>query len=163
MLWSVIRLIFKTSSATPVFFYVFNLILSFSTCSQSFKKICTWELLDANVLKKTNSSFQPYLTDFLNKDEKARSVRNNPKFSLLYGRHCDENYYYLIKPYKMYIKSTKDNKNSTMQTVTMLMTFLQDLGTNHQTLVIHTIEVLSEPEMSYATCNTRIITRIFSS
>ena len=33
------------------FFYVFNLILSFSTCSQSFKKICTWELLGANVLK----------------------------------------------------------------------------------------------------------------
>ena len=38
MLWSVIRLIFKTSSVTPDFFYVFNLILSFSTCSQSFKK-----------------------------------------------------------------------------------------------------------------------------
>ena len=31
------------------FFYVFNLILSFSTCSQSFKKICGWELLGANV------------------------------------------------------------------------------------------------------------------
>ena len=29
MLWSVIRLIFKTSSVTPDFFYVFNLILSF--------------------------------------------------------------------------------------------------------------------------------------
>ena len=38
MLWSVIRLIFKTSSVTPDFFYVFNLILSFSTCSQSIKK-----------------------------------------------------------------------------------------------------------------------------
>ena len=38
MLWSVIRLIFKTSSVTPDFFYVFNLILSFSTCSQSLKK-----------------------------------------------------------------------------------------------------------------------------
>ena len=35
----------------PLFFYVFNLILSFSTCSQSFKKICVWELLGANVLK----------------------------------------------------------------------------------------------------------------
>ena len=34
----------------PDFFYVFNLVLSFSTCSQSFKKICTWELLGANVL-----------------------------------------------------------------------------------------------------------------
>ena len=51
MLWSVIRLIFKTSSVTPDFFYVFNIILSFSTCSQSFKKICAWELLGANVLK----------------------------------------------------------------------------------------------------------------
>ena len=51
MLWSVIRLIFKTSSVTPDFFYVFNLILSFSTCSQSFKKIRAWELLGANVLK----------------------------------------------------------------------------------------------------------------
>ena len=35
----------------PDFFYVFNLILSFSTCSQSFKKMCTWELLGANVIK----------------------------------------------------------------------------------------------------------------
>ena len=44
MLWSVLRLIFKTSSVTPDFFYVFNLILSFSTGSQSFKKICAWEV-----------------------------------------------------------------------------------------------------------------------
>ena len=51
MLWSMMRLIFKTSSVTPDFFYVFNIILSFSNCSQSFKKICTWELLGANVLK----------------------------------------------------------------------------------------------------------------
>ena len=28
----------------PNFFYVFNLILSFSTGSQSFKKICAWEV-----------------------------------------------------------------------------------------------------------------------
>ena len=35
----------------PRFFYVFNLILSFSTRSQSIKKICTRELLGANVLK----------------------------------------------------------------------------------------------------------------
>ena len=34
----------------PNFFYVFNMILSFSTSSQSFKKVCTWELLGANVL-----------------------------------------------------------------------------------------------------------------
>ena len=33
------------------FFYVFNLILSFSNYGQSFKKICTWVLLGANVLK----------------------------------------------------------------------------------------------------------------
>ena len=51
MLWSLIHVIFKTSSVTNDFFYVFNLILSFSTCSQSFKKICTWEFLGANVLK----------------------------------------------------------------------------------------------------------------
>ena len=51
MLWSLIRLIFKRSSVTPDFFYVFNLILSFSTYSQSLKKICKWELLGANVLK----------------------------------------------------------------------------------------------------------------
>ena len=51
MLWSMIRLIFKTSSVTPDFFYVFILILSFSTCSQSFEKICTWEHLGGNVLK----------------------------------------------------------------------------------------------------------------
>ena len=35
----------------PRIFYVFNIILSFSTCSQSLKKICTWEILGANVLK----------------------------------------------------------------------------------------------------------------
>ena len=51
MLWSVKRVIFKTSSVTPDFSYVFNLILSFSTCSQNFNKICTWEDLGANVLK----------------------------------------------------------------------------------------------------------------
>ena len=51
----VVRLIFKTSSVTPDFFYVFNLILSFSTCSQGFKKICAWELLGANVLKGAHS------------------------------------------------------------------------------------------------------------
>ena len=51
MLWSLMYLIFKTSSVTPDFFYVFSIILSFSTCSQSFKKICTWEVLGTNVLK----------------------------------------------------------------------------------------------------------------
>ena len=53
MLWFVMRLIFKTSSVTPDLFHVFSIILSFSTGSQSFKKICTWEILDANVLKVT--------------------------------------------------------------------------------------------------------------
>ena len=38
MLWSMMRLIFKTSGVTPDFFYVFNILLSFSNCSQSFKK-----------------------------------------------------------------------------------------------------------------------------
>ena len=55
MLWSMMRLIFKTSSVTLDFFYVFNLLLSFSTCSESFEKICAWELLGANVLKSTNA------------------------------------------------------------------------------------------------------------
>ena len=35
LLWFVMRLIFKTSSVTPDFFYVFNIILSFSNCSQT--------------------------------------------------------------------------------------------------------------------------------
>ena len=51
MLCTMMRLIFKTSSVTPDFFNVFNLILSFSTCSESFEKICVWELLAENVLK----------------------------------------------------------------------------------------------------------------
>ena len=47
------RLIFKTSSVTPDFFYVFNIILSFSnwTAVKVLKKICTWELLGANILQ----------------------------------------------------------------------------------------------------------------
>ena len=49
MLWSVIHLISKTSLMTPDFFLRFNIhvILSFSSCSQSFKKICMWEILGA--------------------------------------------------------------------------------------------------------------------
>ena len=61
MLWSIMRLIFKTSSVTPDFFYVFNLILSFSTCSESFEKICAWELLGANVLKYNCSYHGNYI------------------------------------------------------------------------------------------------------
>ena len=73
MLWSVIRLIFKSNSVTPDFFYVFNLILSFSTCSQSFKKICAWELLGANVLncytceEGNFCKFSTFLMDILEK------------------------------------------------------------------------------------------------
>ena len=52
MLWSMMRLIFKTTSLTPNFFYVFNLILSFSFCSESFEKICVWELLGAAILNQ---------------------------------------------------------------------------------------------------------------
>ena len=50
------RLIVKTSSVTSDFFYVFSLILSLSTCSQSLKKMCVWELLGANVLKWIQST-----------------------------------------------------------------------------------------------------------
>ena len=56
------RLLFKTSSVTPDFFYVFNIILSISTCSQSFKKKCTWEILGANV-RKLSSIFQGALEE----------------------------------------------------------------------------------------------------
>ena len=38
VLWSVLRLMFKTSPVSQDMFYIFNLILSFSTCSQGFKK-----------------------------------------------------------------------------------------------------------------------------
>ena len=31
----------KNEFGDPRFFYVFNLILSFSTCTQSFNKVCT--------------------------------------------------------------------------------------------------------------------------
>ena len=74
MLWFVIRLIFKTSSVTPDFFYVFNLILSFPTCSQSFNKICVWEVSGANVLKLpivlnadvvTFAQQKPYMYEFI--------------------------------------------------------------------------------------------------
>ena len=41
----------QTEFGDPRLFYVFDKILSFSTCSQSFEKICTWEILGANVLK----------------------------------------------------------------------------------------------------------------
>ena len=58
------RLIFKTSSVTPDIFYVFSIILSFSTCSQSFKKIRTWEILGANVLKVFHHWFRRRESNF---------------------------------------------------------------------------------------------------
>ena len=36
---------------------IFNIILSFSTYSEDFKKICTWELLGANVLNSQGCSY----------------------------------------------------------------------------------------------------------
>ena len=82
MLWFVIRLIFKTSSVTSDFFYVFNLILSFSTCRQSFNKICVWEVLGANVLNclqteakftKVNSqNYQSYLRGYIKTNQSER-------------------------------------------------------------------------------------------
>ena len=72
MLWFVIRLIFKTSSVTPDFFYVFNLILSFSTCSESFEKICAWELLGAIVLNTQRISREFEFIQFVH------TVRNIP-------------------------------------------------------------------------------------
>ena len=50
MLWSVIRLIIKTSSVIPVF-YVFNLITIIFLPAVKVLNICTWEVLGANVLK----------------------------------------------------------------------------------------------------------------
>ena len=43
--------ILQNEFGDPRNLYVFNIILSFSTCSQSLKKICKWEILGANVLK----------------------------------------------------------------------------------------------------------------
>ena len=65
MIWSVIRVIFKASSVTPNFFYVFNLVASFSTCSQSFYKICVWEVLGANVLKSNRDSVRKVRKTYL--------------------------------------------------------------------------------------------------
>ena len=58
MLWSELRFILKTSSVTPDFFYVFYLILSFSTVSQSLKKSVRGKFLGANVLKAGTSALK---------------------------------------------------------------------------------------------------------
>ena len=64
VLWTMMRLIFKTSLVTPDFFYIFNLILPFPTCSKSFEKICAWELLGANVLNATLKTHMKYMMNF---------------------------------------------------------------------------------------------------
>ena len=83
MLWSVMRLIFKTSSVTPNFFYVFNIFLSFSTYCQSFKKTCTWELLGANVLKGRTNIFwrKEGLGNFQKRSCAAKTEKNLKKKS----------------------------------------------------------------------------------
>ena len=58
-----------------------NLILSSSTCSQSFKKICAWELLGANVLKlilsTDKSSFQRNLGELYSGCVNITSIHEN--------------------------------------------------------------------------------------
>ena len=63
MLWPVICLIFKTSLVTTNVLYFFNLILSFSTCNQSFKKSVRRKILGTNVLNiRTAVVYQTGLT-----------------------------------------------------------------------------------------------------
>ena len=47
----------KTKSVTPNFFCLFGNSISLPFCVASLKKICAWELLGANVLKKYLSKF----------------------------------------------------------------------------------------------------------
>ena len=75
MLWSELRLILKTSSVTPDFFYFFFYrILSFSTVSQSLKKSVCGKFLGANVLKCISASTFPtskrtlYMKNLLDSD-----------------------------------------------------------------------------------------------
>ena len=56
---SLTRLIFKKSSVTPDFFTFLNLsnlILILFHLQSKFKKICTWDILGANVLKLLQQS-----------------------------------------------------------------------------------------------------------
>ena len=60
MLWCELRLIFKTSSVTPDFFYTF---LSFSAYSQSLKKKpVRGKFLGANVLKRLRIALKSKMT-----------------------------------------------------------------------------------------------------
>ena len=99
MLWSVIRVILKTSSVTPDFFYVSNLVLSFSTCSQSFNKICVWEVLGANPPQVVfrHSTVLPRIllarcvdsrSDFLELPEKKWRERHFICFGFVSYRRC---------------------------------------------------------------------------
>ena len=65
---------FQNEFGDPPFFYVFNIILSFSTYSQSLKKICKWELLGANVLKLPIS---PKMTKTEKSDEMGQGETEN--------------------------------------------------------------------------------------
>ena len=70
---------------TSGYFYVFNLILSFSTDSQSFKKICTWEVLGANVLKVVPDSFLT-ARELISKISRWRELSNSTPKSLAKSR-----------------------------------------------------------------------------
>ena len=58
----------------PQFVYVFYLILSFSTCGQSFKKICTCEVLGVNILNWSNrDSFLTHVAFFTTGESESDS------------------------------------------------------------------------------------------
>ena len=62
MQWSVMR-------------YVFDIVLSFSTSSQSFKKICTWEILGANVLLSSIALKSAMLLIIINYNKKKKTTK----------------------------------------------------------------------------------------
>ena len=76
MLWSMMRLIFKTSSVTPDIFYVFNLILSFSTCSESYEKICA---LSVSLIHAKNRCLASPLTSNLQSHPPSLIFRQRKK------------------------------------------------------------------------------------
>ena len=67
----------------PHFFYVFNIILTFSTCSQSFKKICTWEILGTDVLKRSGS-----VTRSIKLAKKLRMSFHLHSFAIYFSLHA---------------------------------------------------------------------------
>ena len=60
----------------PPIFFVFNIILFFSTYSQSFKKICTWELLGMSFskMKQRQQTMMPFLSTAV---QSQRQTGNN--------------------------------------------------------------------------------------